>query len=800
MRVFDIRNILLIALFLIPSLIAVASNTVNSRMAPDIQVSLSTQTGLNYLSEGCGNSEGNIQVSLVGNATQIERYVVVFSGTAGRNSDFTSDIPDTLNFPIGSGGLGFSLNAISDTLAESPESITITITSLDGSVSVTETIWLFDALNVEIGHTDTLFFCGGTGVTLSATGAAAYAWAPSGEVNPVQGSQTKFTGDTSQWIYVIGNLNGCVGRDSIFLKKDTAFVKVSASDKKLCGPGPVTLTTEVERTGGTYSWQPSSLFGQQQNLPMQTIENLRSSVVVTVTYSLDGCESTDTVHLTVVQGLVYEQPFSDTIVCQNTRIDFGNFKDAPNYQFVPSTNIRFEDPNNPYVNATGNIDYKLIITGVDTSCHLIYNFHIVVDTVDFQAISPDSANLCLGDSTRIEFQVSPASVSVVYTPQDSTIREVSKSEYWLSPAVSTTYDFTFSGTKGCVLKYQSKVRVDSMPDIPLTNWIPKDLYCAGDTVLFTSPEVSKAKYPNITFNWQSIGEVNKKTDANLLVVTQDTFLYIRRTVNVACKREDSIKLNVVQPIILLSLNDTAVCANEPVMVEVKNPVTDIEWDPTTGVDCSNDCQKATVHNAATTTYRIKAKKDGCPAETNFTYNVRPPAQLAISISPEGAIAKGTEVRLKIENPLSGVDLYNWSYNGNSLGSQGTVITAPANENYMEYVAQIGPAADKSNCGAYGIVTLNTVIPYIKIPNAFTPNSDDLNDVFEAVVPGGVEITDLVIVNRWGQQVFHATDNTGWDGKVNGKLAPADTYLFRIRYRFTTGGQEITAKGEVNLIR
>jgi len=775
-----------------------ASGLKHMGTAPEVKLTIFTQTGLNYLSEGCGNTKGAIQLSVQGTLTQSEKYIVSLSGTASRDLDYSSDITDTIEFTPGNNDLSFDLEVLADSIAEPGENLDITISSLDGSFTVSKSINIYDGIHVDIPAGDTAFFCHSTTVSLIATGAAAYGWTPVAQFTNPQNDTATYTGNGSQWVFVTGSLTGCIGKDSIYMDRDTADVVLTASQHKLCGPGLVTLFANAERPGGTYSWQPSSLFGEQ-NLAEQTI-NVRSSVVVTVTYTLDGCESKDTVHLTVVDGLVYKQPFTDTVICQNQRINFGNFKTAPNYQFIPSTNIKFEDPNNPYVIAPGSIDYKLILTGVDTSCHVEYNFHIVVDTVDVQGISPDSTNLCLGDSARIQFSASPASTTITFTPQDTSIRQIAHGEYWVDPAVSTTYNFTITGEKGCVVHYKSKVRVDSMPDIPLTNWIPKDKYCAGDTVLLTSPEVNKAKYPDITFNWQSVGEVNKKTDANLLIITQDTFLYIRRTVNVACKREDSIKLNVVQPIILTSLSDTAVCANEPVMVEVKNAVTDIEWDPTTGVNCSNNCQKATVHNANTTTYKIKAKKDGCPAEVNFTYTVRPPETLLLSISPEGQIAKGTEVTVKIQNPLAGVSQYEWSYNGNSLGTQGTTVTAPANENYMEYVAQIGPAADKSHCGAYGIVTLNTVIPYIKMPNAFTPNSDDLNDVFEAVVPGGVEITDLVIVNRWGQKVFHSTDNTGWDGKVNGKLAPADTYLYRIRYKFTTGGQEITAKGEVNLIR
>jgi len=59
---------------------------------------------------------------------------------------------------------------------------------------------------------------------------------------------------------------------------------------------------------------------------------------------------------------------------------------------------------------------------------------------------------------------------------------------------------------------------------------------------------------------------------------------------------------------------------------------------------------------------------------------------------------------------------------------------------------------------------------------------------------------MVIVNRWGQTIFEGSDNTGWNGKYKEKDSPSDTYLYRVKYKFATGGTEQVTKGEVNLLR
>lgn len=68
-------------------------------------------------------------------------------------------------------------------------------------------------------------------------------------------------------------------------------------------------------------------------------------------------------------------------------------------------------------------------------------------------------------------------------------------------------------------------------------------------------------------------------------------------------------------------------------------------------------------------------------------------------------------------------------------------------------------------------------PNLYYPAAFTPNGDNLNDVF---VVFGQFITkfELKIFNRWGELLFTTTDlEQGWDGKFKGSFQPEGTYAF-----------------------
>jgi gliding motility-associated-like protein len=64
-----------------------------------------------------------------------------------------------------------------------------------------------------------------------------------------------------------------------------------------------------------------------------------------------------------------------------------------------------------------------------------------------------------------------------------------------------------------------------------------------------------------------------------------------------------------------------------------------------------------------------------------------------------------------------------------------------------------------------------------IPNAFTPNGDDINETFRPIGEG-FKTYNLVIFDRWGHQVFQTNDSRAeWDGRVNGGELVAQSGVF-----------------------
>lgn len=101
-----------------------------------------------------------------------------------------------------------------------------------------------------------------------------------------------------------------------------------------------------------------------------------------------------------------------------------------------------------------------------------------------------------------------------------------------------------------------------------------------------------------------------------------------------------------------------------------------------------------------------------------------------------------------------------------------------------------------------LLTATTPNPFgngIYAPNAFTPNGDGTNDVFE-VHGTAISSIKLMIYNQWGTQVFMSTDvRLGWDGTYKGTNAMAGVYTYALDATMQDG-KRVTKTGTFTLVR
>lgn len=132
----------------------------------------------------------------------------------------------------------------------------------------------------------------------------------------------------------------------------------------------------------------------------------------------------------------------------------------------------------------------------------------------------------------------------------------------------------------------------------------------------------------------------------------------------------------------------------------------------------------------------------------------------------------------------------------------TVVLPPYSIDYVM------TSVDENGCTASDFVVV-TVLPTppndVYIPNTFTPNGDNINDLFYVYGFNVTTVISFEIFDRWGSVVYRGTNmdaadpSLGWDGTIQGDYANNGVYAYMIEVEFDNG-QRMKKAGNITLIR
>ncbi|RMF02798.1 MAG: gliding motility-associated C-terminal domain-containing protein [Bacteroidetes bacterium] len=188
---------------------------------------------------------------------------------------------------------------------------------------------------------------------------------------------------------------------------------------------------------------------------------------------------------------------------------------------------------------------------------------------------------------------------------------------------------------------------------------------------------------------------------------------------------------------------------------------------------------------------IVTSSDQC--ETSIRFTVFPGEVLEVELLPSIDIEVGQPIQMPIftNNAVTNVL---WSpANGLSCTDCLMPTVNPLVTTIYEVVV-----TDDQGCEWVGTIEVKVPEVTLYVPNAFSPNLDNINEIFIAYPTELVE--SIWIYDRWGAQVFLSEEGTiGWGGRINGKPAAEGVYVYIIEWS-DTGGVTRVASGEVTLIR
>jgi gliding motility-associated-like protein len=184
-----------------------------------------------------------------------------------------------------------------------------------------------------------------------------------------------------------------------------------------------------------------------------------------------------------------------------------------------------------------------------------------------------------------------------------------------------------------------------------------------------------------------------------------------------------------------------------------------------------------------------AAQNGCDYSTSEQVTVN--ADPKVSISSDLVLLEGGQVTLPAKA------------GGDNLTYQWTPSTGLDHDNVLNPVARPSDnityklvVTNSSGCTTAAEVTVS-VLKYPVIPNAFTPNGDGINDVWNIKYLDSYPNNTVDVYNRYGEKVYSSIGYPmPWDGKYRGADLPPGTYYYVINPK---NGRKVMS-GSVTIIR
>ena len=208
----------------------------------------------------------------------------------------------------------------------------------------------------------------------------------------------------------------------------------------------------------------------------------------------------------------------------------------------------------------------------------------------------------------------------------------------------------------------------------------------------------------------------------------------------------------------------------------------------------------TTYKTSGTYVRTIPQNTGCDSTVTTNLTV---LELNLSVTQDLTITQGDSVQIHALAEPSGSYKYLWQANENLSCIDCADTWAKPN---VSTLYNIGVSDENKVCNKSAKVKVSVKPCGISIPEAFSPNHDQYNEVFFAYGNSCVkEIKEMVVYNRWGEVVymkqnFLASDPaSGWSGTYKGMLSSPGLYPYKFKVELKNGNL-ISYKGVVNLLK
>jgi gliding motility-associated-like protein len=178
-------------------------------------------------------------------------------------------------------------------------------------------------------------------------------------------------------------------------------------------------------------------------------------------------------------------------------------------------------------------------------------------------------------------------------------------------------------------------------------------------------------------------------------------------------------------------------------------------------------------------------KDTTIAVNGITVNALPVASFNPSLIQTTVI--DGQVEFTNQSTILGNNTYVWNI-GDGMYTSTNVDESYLFTNSGNFVVSLFATSAEGCVDDTSVVIIVNPDVVLYVPNAFTPGSDGLNDVFQIFLPpSGVDYStfNLIIYDRWGELIYQTNDVTvSWTGAKNnsGPILKQDVYVYKITFQ------------------
>ena len=459
---------------------------------------------------------------------------------------------------------------------------------------------------------------------------------------------------------------------------------------------------------------------------------------------------------------------------------------SPNYTSYSNGGVAVAHPS---VNAVFSV------YGSSLGCQsALVSSSITVYPLPTMTLSARSSSICLYDKTTLS--VSGTGTSYQWLPM-SGLSAYTGSLVNCATPVNQVYT-VIATANNCTAAASSSVQVWPLPSALILT--TKNKVCLNDTFVLTGSG-------GIDFNWQGPGSVQLAGPSVSLraysPALAGTYTLTVTDAN-ACKHSATTQMDILAlPEGLLKNFKEEVCApycgtfnfiglgNDPIQTTWR--IGQTFFTQNSFQQCFKESGTYTINGTLINTV------SGCKSSQSYQIKVYKKPKADFEFLPAQPLENLDEVIFTNTSQGEGPLVYHWYFNDHK-----GFITSIKDVTYLysepgEYKTVL-VTKNKFGCADTILKPLSVAADFaLYVPNAFTPNNDQNNDVFLPVLRS-YKFFDLKIYDRWGQELFHSSSaQTGWDGTYKAEPCKEDTYTWVIELS-TSKGEKVSKSGVVVLVR